>query len=65
MKRSPTGLTGIRMFRTMFAAIGDADLLYGYPVLEGVFPDSVDAYDGYLVTGSAAGGHDDYDWLTR
>ena len=33
------------------------------PVLEGVFPDSVDAYDGYLVAGSAAGVYDDFDWI--
>ncbi|MGC6496772.1 MAG: glutamine amidotransferase-related protein [Candidatus Puniceispirillaceae bacterium] len=52
------------MFRTMFDAIGNADLVFtDVPVIDGVFPDSVDAYDGYLVTGSAAGVYDDFDWI--
>jgi len=52
------------MFRTMFARAGAEDLeLTDVPVIDGELPDSVDDFDGYLVTGSAAGVYDDFDWI--
>lgn len=34
-----------------------------FPVLDGKFPDSVDAADGWLVTGSRFGAYEDHDWI--
>jgi len=52
------------MFRTMFSRAGADDLeLITIPVVDGVIPASVDEFDGYLVTGSAAGVYDDFDWI--
>lgn len=36
-----------------------------YPVKDGVFPASVLAYDGVIITGSPASVHDDRPWITR
>jgi len=53
-----------QMFRTMFAQAGADDLdLVTVPVIDGEIPASVDDFDGYLVTGSAAGVYDDFDWI--
>ena len=45
------------MFGTLFAAQtgNDRFVFSNVPVIDGVFPESVDDYDGYLVTGSAYG----------
>ena len=57
------------MFRAMFdAAPNQGKHQHGMdfievPVVDGVIPDDVDDYDGYLVTGSAAGVYDDFDWI--
>jgi len=52
------------MFRTMFSRAGADDReLITIPVVDGVIPASVDEFDGYLVTGSAAGVYDDFDWI--
>ena len=34
-----------------------------YRVLEGVFPERINACDGYIVTGSAAGVYEDHSWI--
>ena len=34
-----------------------------YDVPAGVFPDAVEAHDGYLITGSSAGVYDDLPWI--
>ncbi len=34
-----------------------------WPVLDGVLPDSVDAADGWLITGSKFGVYEDHDWI--
>ena len=52
------------MFRTMFATAGATDFeLKTVAVVDGDMPAHVDDFDGYLVTGSAAGVYDDYDWI--
>lgn len=52
------------MFRTMFAAAGANEFeLITVPVVDGELPAHVDSFDGYLVTGSAAGVYDDFDWI--
>ena len=52
------------MFRTMFSRAGADDFeLVTVAVVDGDIPLSVDDYDGYLVTGSAAGVYDDFDWI--
>ena len=49
------------MFETLFAAQtgNDSFTFSNVPVIDGVFPESVDDYDGYLITGSAYGIYDD------
>ena len=37
--------------------------LTAIPVLDGVFPEHIDAYDGYIITGSKFGVYEDHDWL--
>lgn len=52
------------MFRTMFAATGATDFeLTTVAVIDGELPSHADDFDGYLVTGSAAGVYDDFDWI--
>lgn len=34
-----------------------------FPVLDGIFPDSVEGADGWLVTGSRFGAYEDHDWI--
>ena len=47
-----------QMFRTMFERAGAADFeLSTVAVVDGELPAHVDDFDGYLVTGSAAGGY--------
>jgi GMP synthase-like glutamine amidotransferase len=36
-----------------------------YPVKDGIFPASIDAFEGLLVTGSPASVHDARDWIMR
>ena len=52
------------MFRTMFERAGATDLeLSTIAVVDGELPAHVDDFDGYLVSGSAAGVYDDFDWI--
>lgn len=55
--------------------VGDYDALYAkllkdqgielsvYPVVDGVFPESVDAAEGWLISGSKHGAYDDLPWI--
>ena len=53
-----------QMFATMFAQAGADDLeLVTVPVVDGELPADVEDFDGYLVTGSAAGVYDEFDWI--
>ena len=52
------------MFRTMFAGAGATDFeLTNIAVVDGELPSHEDDFDGYLVTGSAAGVYDDFGWI--
>ena len=55
------------MFETLFAdQPNSADFRFSIvPVIDDVFPQSVDDYDGYLVTGSAYGIYDDAHFIHR
>ena len=55
------------MFETLFADQPNrADFCFSIvPVIDDVFPQSVDDYDGYLVTGSAYGVYDDAYFIPR
>ena len=55
------------MFETLFADQPNrADFCFSIvPVIDDVFPQSVDDYDGYLVTGSAYGVYDDAPFIPR
>ncbi|WP_298915168.1 type 1 glutamine amidotransferase [uncultured Roseobacter sp.] len=35
----------------------------GWPVVDGIFPDSVTDADGWLITGSKHGAYEDHDWI--
>ena len=53
-----------QMFRDLFARQPDSGLVLSeVAVIDGTFPASVTDYDGYIVTGSAAGVYDDHDWI--
>lgn len=49
------------MFRTLLAGRGFT--FETYPVLDGVFPNSVDEADGWLITGSRFGAYEDHPWI--
>lgn len=49
-----------------FLESGDADFSYvGYDVALAEFPKSIDACDGYVITGSPNGVYDDAPWITE
>jgi GMP synthase-like glutamine amidotransferase len=50
------------LYRGLFSPFDDYDLSF-YLVREGIFPDSIDDHDAFLITGSAAGTYEDHDWL--
>ncbi len=44
--------------------LGDPDFTFEtWPVVDGVFPDSSDECDGWLITGSRHGAYEDHDWI--
>lgn len=49
------------MFRALLAGHGFS--FETYPVLDGVFPDTAEAADGWLITGSKFGAYEDHDWI--
>ena len=52
------------MFRQLFARTNASDMIFSdVAVVDGDLPASIDDFDGYLVTGSAAGVYDDYPWI--
>ncbi|AQU83873.1 MAG: type 1 glutamine amidotransferase [Halomonas sp.] len=64
--RSPEGLREQHgdyddMFRTLLAGRGFT--FQTFPVLDGIFPPSPDAADGWLITGSRFGVYEDLPWI--
>ena len=53
------------MFTSMFTAISAPLSCTAIAVKDGIFPESVDAFDGYLITGSACGVYDDEPWINQ
>ncbi|CAI8352065.1 MAG: Gamma-glutamyl-L-1-hydroxyisopropylamide hydrolase [Alphaproteobacteria bacterium UBA4588] len=53
------------MFTSMFAAISAPLSCTAIAVKDGIFPESVDTFDGYLITGSACGVYDDEPWINQ
>ena len=57
------GITDAQKFVDLLAPTNPRAILDIYYVSEYEFPESLDDYDGYLLTGSPASVHDDYDWI--
>ena len=51
------------MFATAFAEVSDAIEWEVFDLTDGVVPQSVDACDGYLISGSRYGAYDDLPWI--
>lgn len=54
-----------RMFQDLLRQTGDAWQMTAYSVISGVYPDSMDDYDAYLVTGSKYDSFSDEPWVVR
>jgi len=54
-------------YREFFAQLlgGQGLSFEGYAVVDGIFPDGVDAADGWLITGSKHGAYDQLDWIPQ
>jgi GMP synthase (glutamine-hydrolysing) len=50
-----------KMFATLLS--GNGFDYVDYFVVDGVFPDTIDAADGWLITGSKHGVYEDHDWI--
>lgn len=59
------GHTDSQKFIDLLSPINPAASFDVFYVSEDEFPDSIDHYDGILVTGSPASVHDDDDWIKR
>ena len=59
------GITDAQKFVDLLAPENPAAVLDSYYVAENEFPDSLDDYDAYLLTGSPCSVHDDFDWLRQ
>ncbi|MEM7343546.1 MAG: gamma-glutamyl-gamma-aminobutyrate hydrolase family protein [Chloroflexota bacterium] len=60
-----TGKTDSECFRELFASVGATADMPDYRVSLGVFPQSLDECDAYLVTGSPCSVYDDLPWITE
>ncbi len=64
--RPPEGLEQHGTYAQMFERLLGPDLDYAvYPVIDDVFPETVDEVDGWLVTGSRFGVYDEAPWIRR
>lgn len=52
------------MFSELFAQIDTRIELTVFNVIEGEYPEDIDAFDGYVTTGSRFGAEDDLPWIT-
>ncbi len=58
-----TGRTDPDNFRELFAKIGVTETMSDYRVTQGVFPESIDECEAYLITGSPCSVYDDLPWI--
>ena len=59
------GITDSQKFRVLLQPENPAARLEAFYVSKGEFPGRVDAYDGFLVTGSPCSVHEGHDWIAR
>jgi GMP synthase-like glutamine amidotransferase len=59
------GITDAQKFVDLLAPANLLAILDSYYVSEYEFPDSLDDYDAFLITGSPVSVHDDYDWIDQ
>lgn len=59
------GITDAEKFFDLLSAVGAEVQIDVFYAAENEFPDSIDDYDGYLLTGSPASVHDGFDWIER
>ncbi|HBP14408.1 MAG TPA: GMP synthase, partial [Gammaproteobacteria bacterium] len=54
------------MFQRVLDSVAEGALEYRtYDVLAGDYPESIDACDGYVITGSRESVYDDQEWISR
>lgn len=51
------------LYRTMFSPFPHLDLSF-FRVRDDIFPDDINDFDAFLITGSAAGTYDELSWIT-
>jgi len=51
------------MFQTLFMQVAPSVSFTSYPVIEGIYPESPDECDGYIITGSKSSVYDNDEWL--
>jgi hypothetical protein len=61
--RDDNGVTDGQKFVDLLAPENDNAKFDIFYVSEYEFPDSIESYDGYLLTGSPVSVHDNYDWI--
>ena len=59
------GITDAQKFVDLLAPENPLAVLDSFYVSENEFPDSLDEYDAYLLTGSPCSVHDEHDWISR
>jgi GMP synthase-like glutamine amidotransferase len=59
------GITDAQKFVDLLAPENPEAIFDSFYVSEYEFPQSIDDYDAYLLTGSPLSVHDDYDWMRR
>ncbi len=62
---SDEGRTDSQKFIDLLAPLNPSASFEVFYVTENEFPQSLDQYDGILLTGSPASVHDDYDWIAQ
>jgi GMP synthase-like glutamine amidotransferase len=59
------GITDAEKFHDLLQPLNREAQIDIFFASENEFPDSIDDYDGYMLTGSPASVHDDFDWINR
>lgn len=53
------------MFQTLFMRVAPNVSFISYSVIDGVYPESLDECDGYIITGSKSSVYDNDEWLSH